>query len=186
MVSALEREIKLRFSSPAEARAAVVATGASPLMGRRLQDDRLLDMPNGLLRDRGSVIRVRQEPGRSFLTFKGPVRPGDKKVRDERETAVGDAQVLLAILEQLGLRVFFRYQKYREEYSSPDVIVAVDETPVGTFVEIEGGDRGISVMAEALGRHQSDYVVESYRGLYAEDCRVRGVPLADMLFDGQA
>jgi adenylate cyclase class 2 len=184
MVGALEREIKLRFSSLEEARAAVIATGASPLTARRLQDDRLLDLPNGLLRERGSILRVRQEPDRGFLTFKGPVRPADMKLRDERETAIDDSGVILAILEELGFRVWFRYQKYREEFASTDVIVAVDETPVGTYVEIEGGDRGIAVMAEALGRQPSDYVLESYRGLYAEHCRVRGVPMTDMLFDG--
>ena len=183
MVGTLEREIKLRFPSPEEARAAVLAAGASPAVGRRLQDDRLLDTPNGLLRDRGSILRVRQEPGRGFLTFKGPVRPADQKLRDERETAVGDARVLLAILNELGFRVWFRYQKYREEFSRAGVIVAVDETPVGTFVEIEGSDRGITEAAEALGRHPSDYVLESYRGLYVEYCRARGMPLTDMLFD---
>jgi len=63
------------------------------------------------------------------------------------------------------------------------VIIAVDETPVGTFVEIEGGDRGIAEMAVALGRGPSDYLLDSYRRLYVADCESRGVAPSDMLFE---
>jgi adenylate cyclase class 2 len=183
MTATLEREIKLRFTNPADARAAVLATGATPLHARRLQDDCLLDTPEGMLRARGSVLRVRVESGRSLITFKGPVRPGDKKLREELETVVGDGPLVLTILEELGFRPSFRYQKYREEFSIGDVIIAIDETPLGTFVELEGGDRGITETAEALGRGPRDYLVESYRGLFYEHCRQRGVAISDMLFE---
>ena len=36
--TSIEREIKLRFDSVEEAREAVLATGASPLLGRRMPD----------------------------------------------------------------------------------------------------------------------------------------------------
>ena len=49
---ALEREIKLRFDSADEARVRVLAMGATPLRGRRLQEDALLDTPDGSLRGR--------------------------------------------------------------------------------------------------------------------------------------
>ena len=98
------------------------------------------------------MLRVRIENGKSRLTFKGPVQPGIMKVREELETVVGDGDVLLRVLEELGLHVWFRYEKYREEFAHEDVIVAIDETPVGVFVEIEGSEPGIAAMAEALGR----------------------------------
>ena len=98
---------------------------------------------------------------------------------------VGDGTVMLRVLEELGFRVWFRYQKYREEFALDEVIVAVDETPVGTFVEIEGGDRGIAETAEALGRGPSDYLVDSYRRLYQVDCEARGIAVSDMLFDDE-
>jgi adenylate cyclase class 2 len=125
---------------------------------------------------------VRVENGKSRLTFKGPVQPAMMKVRDEFETVVGDGSVLLRVLEELGLHVWFRYEKYREEFAHEDVIVAVDETPVGTFVEIEGGEQGIMAMAEALGRSPDDYILDSYRGLFLQHREALGLTGADMVF----
>jgi adenylate cyclase, class 2 len=179
----IEREIKLRFGSVEEARAAVIATGATPLLGRRLQEDALLDTKDEQLRQRRCVLRVRVERGKSRLTFKGPVQPGIMKIREELETVVGDGDVLLRVLAELGLGVWFRYEKYREEFSHEDVIVAIDETPVGIFVEIEGGEAGIASMAQALGRSTKDYLVDSYRGLFLQHLQASGLAASDMVFD---
>jgi adenylate cyclase class 2 len=184
MSTTLEREIKLRFESPDAARSAVLGIGASPFRSRRLQDDTLLDTEEGLLRDRRSALRVRVESGRSLVTLKGPAQQRTvMKLREELETPVGDGALLLRIFDALGFRVWFRYQKYREEFTIDDVIIAIDETPVGTFVEIEGGDRGITLTAEALGRGPSDYVVDSYRALFVQHCEREGLDAADMLFE---
>jgi adenylate cyclase class 2 len=179
----LEREVKLRFGSVEEAREAVLAAGASPLHGRRLQEDSLLDTDDEMLRRRRCVLRVRVENGKSRITFKGPVQPSIVKVREELETLVGDGVVLLRILEELGLHVWFRYEKYREEFSHEDVIVAIDETPVGVFVEIEGSEPGILAMAEALGRSPSDFILDSYRGLFLQHRDGLGLSGTDMVFD---
>jgi adenylate cyclase class 2 len=182
----LEREIKLRFETADEARGALIALGATPLLGRRLQEDALLDTPDGYLRDRRSALRIRMENGKSRVTFKGPVQPSAMKVREEIETVVGDGEVLLRVFQELGLEVWFRYEKYREEFSYEDVIVAIDETPVGIFVEIEGSERGIAATAAALGRTPSDYIVDSYRGLFLQHREVRGLKAEDMMFDSPA
>ncbi|HYM23358.1 MAG TPA: class IV adenylate cyclase [Vicinamibacterales bacterium] len=181
-IGTLEREIKLRFDNAAEARAAVAATGATPIRARRLQEDSLLDTDDEQLRRQRCVLRVRVESGKSVLTFKGPAQPALMKLREELETLVSDGTVLVGILEALGFHVWFRYEKYREEFALDDVIVAIDETPVGTFVEIEGGDRGIHDMALALGRGPSDYLLDSYRRIYILHCDAQGVRASDMVF----
>lgn len=178
----LEREIKLRFDSVDDARAAVAGIGATPLLGRRLQEDALLDTEDEQLRRRRCVLRVRLENGKSRLTFKGPVQPSLMKVRDELETVVGDGMILMRVLEELGLHVWFRYEKYREEYHHDDVIVAIDETPVGVFVEIEGSEAGIAATAEALGRGPADYIVDSYRTLFLRLRDEFGLTGTDMVF----
>lgn len=83
MTLMVEREVKLRFESPDEARAAILAAGAAPLRCRRLQEDALFDTEDEILRRRRCALRVRTEAGKSLLTFKGPVQPGTMKIRDE-------------------------------------------------------------------------------------------------------
>jgi adenylate cyclase class 2 len=182
MGSGLEREIKLRFASADGARAKILAAGATPLRGRRLQEDALLDTEDERLRRARSVLRIRTEGGKSLLTYKGPVLPGTVKIREEKETVVADGAVLREILQGLGLHVWFRYEKYREEFAAEDVVVAIDETPVGTFVEIEGGEAGIAAMAEALGCRPADYVLDSYRTLFLRYRDAAGLVAQDMLF----
>ena len=146
MAAILEREVKLRFDDPETARGAVLAAGGTPIRGRRLQEDCLLDTEDERLRRRRSVLRVRMESGRSFLTFKGPVQPSVVKVREELETFIGDGTLMLRVLEELGFRVWFRYQKYREEFALDDVMIAIDETPVGTFVVPDLGDGDTAIL----------------------------------------
>lgn len=179
----VEREVKLRFGSADEARAAVVATGATPLRCRRLQEDALLDTEDEAMRRRGCALRIRTESGKSLVTLKGPVQPGTMKMREEHETVVSDGAVLQHVFEALGLHVWFRYEKYREEYAAEDVTIAIDETPVGTFVELEGHEHGILAMTAALGRSPADFILDSYRNLFithGADCGLRG---HHMLFD---
>ena len=178
----LEREVKLRFASVDAARAAVRQSGATPLRGRRLQEDCILDTRERTLSERHSVLRVRIEPGRTLLTFKGPLQPSAMKLRPELETDAGDSSILLRILEELGFRVWFRYQKYREEFAKDDAVIAIDETPVGVFVEIEGSDRSIAEMTAALGCSPDDYLVDSYRSLFLQHCGERGIAASNMVF----
>jgi adenylate cyclase class 2 len=180
--SPIEREIKLAFDTVDAARDAVVAAGATPLRDRRLQEDCLLDTPDGRLRAQGTALRLRLEGGKSRVTFKGPVQPGVMKVREEFETIVGDGDVLLRIFEALGFRPWFRYQKYREEFSLLDLVVAVDETPLGAYVELEGSAEGIDEAAARLGRTRADYVVQSYHTLFDLQRRRAGTDAIDMLF----
>jgi adenylate cyclase class 2 len=179
----LEREVKLSFDSADAAREAILAAGATPLHCRRLQEDALLDTASDSLRARACALRIRMENGKSRITFKGPVQPSTMKLRDEFETVVGDGALLLRIFEELGFHVWFRYEKYREEFAAEGVTVAVDETPVGVFVEIEGCEKGITAMAAAMGRGPSDYILDSYRGLFLKHRDALGLAGADMVFD---
>jgi len=167
----LEREVKLAFPTAAAARDAVIASGAVPERRRRLQDDALYDLPDGTLRKRGSVVRIRLErwpdaPETTTLTVKGPAQAGAMKLRDEHETRVDKGDALLKAFDVLGMRVWFKYQKYREEFSSPGLVVAIDETPVGTYVELEGDEDAILAMARALGRSPADFIIDSYYRLF--------------------
>jgi adenylate cyclase class 2 len=151
----------------------------SPLAARRLQHDVYLDTADRQLFAAGTALRVRADGDRAFLTFKGPVQPGPLKVRQELETAAHSSATLLAILAALGYAPVFRHEKYREEYRADGAVIAIDETPIGTFVEIEGDADAIERLAASLGFAPSDYMTDSYRALF-----VAAVPGGiDMVFD---
>ena len=178
----IEREVKLRFDSPDAARAGIIAAGATPLRCRRLQEDALFDFEDESLRRRGCTLRIRTESGKSLVTFKGPSQPGTMKIREEYETVLSDGAVLQRVFEELGMHVWFRYEKYREEFAAQEVTLAIDETPVGTFVEIEGGEHGILAMAEALGRTPSDFILDSYQSLFIRHRAAAGLEGPHMVF----
>jgi adenylate cyclase class 2 len=181
----LEREIKLFFDTPEQARAAVLNTGATALRARRLQEDSLFDTPDETLRQRGCALRVRSESGKSLLTFKGPVQQAAMKLREEHETVVSDGDALRRVFGELGFHPWFRYQKYREEFAAQDATIAIDETPIGTFVEIEGGEAAINALTQALGRNPSDYILDSYRALFVQRRAGLGISSDDMVFAGE-
>lgn len=185
MSSAIEREIKLSFPGPGEARDAVRAAGATLRQARRLQRDALFDTADGRLAGARCALRLRVEPGVCTLTFKGPPQPGRMKVREEVETLIGSEDAALRIFEALGLRLVFRYEKFREEYAATGVVIAIDETPVGTFVEVEGTEAGIMAVAAAVGRGPEDFVTESYRGLFLRHRDRLGLAGPHMVFPAE-
>lgn len=177
----VEIEIKLRVAGPEAAREALARLGARLLRPRHFEDNLLLDDAAGSLRAAGSVLRLRRTEAGGTLTFKGARRVEQGlKSREEIETSVGDADALQAVLERLSLRPVFRYQKYREAYAWGGQEIVVDETPMGTFLEIEGDAEGIHAAAAALGYGREAYVTESYVALF-----FAGGGTGDMVFPGQ-
>ena len=162
-----ETEVKLRVASADAARETLRRVGAQIVRERHFEDNVLFDDARGGLRASGMVLRLRQTHFNAVLTFKGPREIEDGvKSREERETAVESPEQVRAILENLGYRALFRYQKYRETWTHRGQEVEIDETPIGTFLEIEGDPEGIRAVAAELGFSPSDYLTESYVGLF--------------------
>jgi len=159
-----------------------------------------------LLRIRTETQDVKGKPKKALpnkrvmLTFKRPVtRPAatetssvdhsSHKVREEIEMEVTEAAKLKEIFEGLGMSGWFRYEKYRTTYQLPaskgwakGLLIELDETPIGTFVELEGPAPAIDRAAAELGYSKRDYVLKNYLTLYVEDCRRRGEQPVHMLF----
>ena len=96
MTLMIEREVKLRFATPDEARAAIIAAGPLRCAPAGCRKTRCSTPKTNRCAARRCVLRVRTESGKSLLTFKGPVLPGPMKVREEHETVVGDGEVAAA------------------------------------------------------------------------------------------
>jgi adenylate cyclase class 2 len=144
-----------------------------------------------------------QPKQRALLTFKRPIaRPGGSasdqvshglhKVREEIEVEVSEAAKLTEIFEGLGMSGWFRYEKLRTTFQLPasktwarGLLIELDETPIGTFVELEGPAAAIDRAAEELGYSKRDYVSKNYLVLYMEECRRKGEQPRHMVFPGR-
>ena len=188
-----ETEIKIRLADVPATRKQLRKLGFVPIHRRALEDNVLYDTPDRKLRQVRSLLRLRRYGARWFLTYKDTPDPDQHyKSRVELETEIKEAQVIRSILEVLGLHPVFRYQKYRAKYEQcvpkragkAGGEVALDETPVGNFLELEGSRAWIDRVAGQLGYSRSDYSTSSYGALYREECRKQGLPPGDMLFAG--
>jgi adenylate cyclase class 2 len=166
-------------ASPQVARERLSALGARLLRPRHFEDNLLFDDAQSGLRRAGRLLRLRRAGGVATVTWKGPAaHAAGVKSREELELQVSDADAFQALLAGLGLLPAFRYQKYRETWAHEGAELVVDETPIGTFLEIEAPAERIHALAQALGFSRDEYVLDSYVGLF-----VAGGRSGDMLFE---
>ncbi len=142
----------------------------------------LYDLPGAVLRRRGELLRLRQYGKQWKLTHKGRGRAGRHKTRVENETSVADGPHTEAILQALGFAPSFRYEKFRSEWSDGAGHVVLDETPIGSFGEIEGPPRWIDRTARALGITPAQYITDSYAQLFFDWKRRTRSTAGDMTF----
>jgi len=103
----------------------------------------------------------------AILTYKGKARfQSGVKTREEREVEVSDGGEAEGILAGLGLSRRFRYEKRREEWRFEDCAVALDETPIGNFVEVEGDPVSIRRVFVRLDLDFGEAIPYSYAELY--------------------
>ena len=61
----------------------------------------------------------------------------------------------------------------------------LDETPIGTFLELEGPSRWIDRTAKELGSTKDAYIFRSYARLHAQWCAEYDKPFCDMVFESR-
>lgn len=89
------------------------------------------------------------------------------------------------VLDRLGYRPRFRYEKYRTKFTAPGEpgIVSIDETPIGTYLELEGEPEWIDRTAARMGLSRDAYLNQSYSKLYQEYLLTHAGAPRDMTFD---
>jgi adenylate cyclase class 2 len=178
-------------------------------IGRVFEQNIIFDTSASDFRSAGCLLRLRMETpaksefapaGRGFqvLTSKAPVPPSFSKEgrskpqskhwskykdRLETELVIPPSQNWPRILSGLGFVAGFRYEKYRTSFRLPGIHLDLDETPAGTFLELEGNPASIDHTARRLGNSSRDYIRFTYWEIYAADCRRRGVKPGNMVFD---
>jgi adenylate cyclase, class 2 len=195
-----EIEIKLRIQDIPEILHKIKNLHASA-QPRVQEQNSLYDTPQSHLRHRKMLLRLRIETPanrnaasnrgaeRVILTAKAPpsrdqkTDPSRYKIRAEREQSVPQSSGRYAkALTSLGFRRAFRYDKFRTTFHLPNLHLDLDETPAGTYLELEGHPKAIDRAAKALGFTKNAYLRATYWDLYAAACRRRGTKPKNMLF----
>jgi adenylate cyclase class 2 len=190
---AVETEIKLRLCDIEQFRQRLKVLHPRLRSSRHFEDNFALDYPDGRLRSQSCLLRVRKTKDKDSITWKGAPHPSPLfKSREECETRVESSEAALKIFEQIGMTVWFRYQKYREEYSirvrqgtARELHVALDSTPIGDYVELEGSEEGIREVSGKLGFSESEFLRESYYSLFVQYCRQHGEEPGHMIFSSR-
>ncbi len=177
-----EVEIKFRITDVRALARRLRAAGFRLVTRRTHEMNTLYDLPGQALRRRGELLRLRKYGSEWRLTHKAKGRTGRHKSRVETETKVSDGKKMDAILRALGFDAIFRYEKFREQWSDGQGHVVIDETPIGNFGEIEGPPRSIDRTARALGVGPSDYITQTYAGLFFEWKQRTGSRAQEMTF----
>src|SRR5215469_4989552 len=182
MASNQEIEIKFRVADLRELTRRLRASKFRCITPPTHEVNTLYDLPGLPLRKRGDLLRLRLYGKEWVLTHKAKGKVGRHKTRVETETKVSDGKKMEAILHGVGLQPTFRYEKFRAAWTDGKGHVVVDETPIGNFGEIEGAARWIDRTANALGISRSDYITDTYAGLFFAWKRRTRSPAMEMTF----
>lgn len=179
-----ETEIKLRARDAQTAHALLLAHGFAVSHERTFEANILLDTSTQDLRAGRRTLRLREYGPRRVLTYKGSPVVDKHKSREELETVFPTDAPLEQIFERLGFTPQFRYEKYRTEYlrAGEEGVATLDETPIGTFLELEGEPDWIDRMAREMGFGEADYITKSYVSLYTDWAAEHGGNPAGMVF----
>lgn len=179
-----EIEVKLPVSDLAALRERLRARQAREITPAHHESNDIYDETEGTLRKSGRLLRLRRTDHGATLTYKGPARFEEgARTREERETAVSDPNEMERILGALGFERRFRYEKRREEWFLEECVIALDETPIGTFAEVEGDPAAIRRVLQHLELDPSETLPYSYAELYARRRREDPTLPADMLLE---
>jgi adenylate cyclase class 2 len=188
-MQAAEIELKFSVADAKVLRATAFALGFTLITERTFESNTLYDTPDRQLRARKQILRLRQYGARWTVTHKRQANSGAAesnpryKTRIETESVVEDGDALAEIFAQLGYAPVFRYEKFRTEWASGDGHLVLDETPIGTWAELEGAPAWIDSMLERLGVSSAQCSTDSYGTLFLKWKQSSGSPAENLTFE---
>lgn len=193
-----ETEIKIKVENKNRILDEMRRYAGGEMLRSYFEDDTLYDFNDMKLFKQGAILRLRasslahkksggltadKSASRYTLTWKGvlDVRSAFKE-REELELDVSDPSALFSMLKTLGVNPVFRYQKFRIIAELENVKLLLDETPMGSYIEIEGDAENINNTAQRLGFSASDYITLDYFQLWRAYCAEKSMNFTDMIF----
>ena len=191
-MQAAEIELKFPVADPQALQAQLPHLGFHLDTPRTFEHNTLFDTPNRDLRAKTQILRLREYGGIHILTHKriddANADTSRYKIRIETETAVSDPHALAEVFAQLGYTPAFIYEKYRTEWSIFDPAtnttphLVIDETPIGTYAELEGPTDWIDRTLADLDVDPATSLTDSYGKLFLDWKQRTGSPAEHLTF----
>jgi len=192
-MQAAEIELKFPVADPQALQARLPNLGFHLVTPRTYEHNTLFDTPARDLRAKRQILRLREYGGVHTLTHKRIDDASNSdisryKIRIETETTVADPHALAEIFRQLGYTPAFIYEKYRSEYSIFDTPtnttphLVLDETPIGTYAELEGPTDWIDRTLATLNIDPATCLTDSYGKLFLDWKQRTGSPADHLTF----
>lgn len=167
-----EIEIKIEISDLREVADALRRNGFRLRSKRSFERNQLYDFADERLRKSGCALRLRTFGRDIVLTYKGPKKVvGGLKSREELEVLLSNEAIAGKLLARIGLSPAFRYEKFRSVWTKGSLVAAIDETPIGFFLELEGAPAAIRRAAMQLGLSPALFISESYIEMFLSSHR---------------
>jgi adenylate cyclase class 2 len=133
----LEVEAKAYLDEPERIISSIIELGGREIYFT-VQRDTYYRHPSKDFAKTDEALRIREEEGRSFITYKGPKLDADTKSREELEVPLVDPKDLGGLLLRLGFEPVAVVEKLRRGYLVGTLEVTVDEVKgLGHFLEVE-------------------------------------------------
>jgi len=157
--------------------------GANIIQPRVHEINLCFDTPQKDLAGNTEILRLRKDNAYR-LTYKGPGEIVDGLLsRKEIEISISSFDDSKKLLEALGYRVSYTYEKFRTEFELSGVLVSLDEMPFGYFVEVEGPDNeSIKMTSQDLNLEWSEKITVSYAVLFKVFCLNSGKDIENLTF----
>lgn len=179
-----EIEAKFPIGDRAAMRDRILACGAELRIDEIHELNLLLDRETDSLQSSFQRLRLRLSGTVATLTYKRSLKKADGVAfREEIETEIADFENTRLILERLGYTTRFIYEKYRSVFSLADSFLMLDDTPIGTYLEIEADSRErIMEIAVLLGLDPATAIAAGYYQLFSEWKAAVGFEGENMIF----
>ncbi len=191
-MQAAEIELKFPVADPEALQSRLPRLGFHLETPRTFEHNTLFDTLNRDLRLKRQILRLREYGGIHILTHKRIddryAEPSRYKIRIETETSVSDPHALAEVFAQLGYSPAFIYEKYRTEWSIFDPAtdttshLVIDETPIGTFAELEGPTDWIDRTLAELNVDPATCLTDSYGKLFLDWKQRTASPAENLTF----
>ena len=166
----IEVEVKAPLEGLAEIEELIIDNGGR-FKHEEAHTDTYYNAPDRDFKKTDEALRIRENNGRTYLTYKGPKQSIKTKTRKELEIPVNEG--IDEILIELGYRQAGIVEKTRRIYVLDELTVCLDDVKnLGTYIEIESNspdDEGkIFSLLDTLGIEKSTCTLKSYLGLLTE------------------